>query len=281
MFKNISFLCERSYVWETIILYFYLDFKTMRETDEKPRIFSNDSGVVVIKSETKNRIIDILKDGEKHASQIKKELGKAKSTTSVHLSDLKELGIIEEKDDSADERKKIFYLSSQLLGRSEHPQDKHYNDILDGLKGTIGDRYEFLKGLFHLLRHGLDSFGLDVHPALKEIGRDAGKSIGEDLSVKNKEELYQELSDFWKKTGLGTMKVTEEDGLIVEECFDCCDMPEVGHTLCSLDEGILEGIIESALGKKVDVIEEECHGSGHEHCLFKIDFNFRESLREQ
>ncbi|MFW6048207.1 MAG: V4R domain-containing protein [Candidatus Natronoplasma sp.] len=243
----------------------------MRDIDEKPRIFSNDTGVVIIESETKNRIIDILKEGEKHASKIREELGKAKSTTSVHLSDLKDLGIIDEKEDSEDERKKIFYLSSQLLGKSEHPQDEHYRNILESLKNSSGKRYEFLKGLFHLIRHGLDSFGLDVHPALKEIGRDAGRAIGEDMSVNDKDELFSEIDDFWKSNGLGKIKITENDELIVEECFDCCEMPDVGHTLCSLDEGMLEGVIEAALGEAVEVFEEECHGLGHDHCTFKIE----------
>ncbi len=242
----------------------------MSDLVKEPRIFSNDSGVVIIESKTKNRIIDILKEGEKHASQIKEELGKAKSTTSVHLSDLKDLGVIDVKEDSEDERKKIFYLSSQLLGKSEHPQDEHYHDILDNLKDSSGKRYEFLKGLFHLLRHGLDSFGLDVHPALKEIGRDAGRAIGEDMSVNNRDELFREISDFWESTGLGKMKVKEHKELIVRECFDCCEMPKIGHTLCSLDEGMLEGVIEAALNEKVEGVEEECHGSGADHCMFEI-----------
>ncbi len=245
----------------------------MAETDEEPRIFSNDSGVVVIESETKNRIIDILSEGEKHASQIREELGKAKSTTSVHLSDLKELGIIDEKEDSTDDRKKIYYISSQLLGRSERPHDDHYRNILDGLKETRGEKYEFLKGLFHLLRHGLDSFGLDVHPALKEIGRDAGRKIGEDMGCERRDELFQEISDFWKDTGLGKIKVGEDDQLYVDECFDCCEMPEVGHTLCSLDEGMLEGVIVGALGEEVEVVEEECHGLGDSHCKFKVKWD--------
>ncbi len=243
----------------------------MAETDEEPRIFSNDSGVVVIESETKNQIIDILSEGEKHASQIREELGKAKSTTSVHLSDLKELGIIDEKEDSTDERKKIYYISSQLLGRSERPHDDHYRNILDGLKDTRGEKYEFLKGLFHLLRHGLDSFGLDVHPALKEIGRDAGRAIGDELSAKNREELFEEVSDFWEKTGLGNMKVTETEDLIVEDCFDCSEMPSVGHPLCSLDEGMIEGIFESVLDQMVEVHESQCHGKGDGHCKFDVD----------
>ncbi len=234
------------------------------------RIFSTDKGVVMIQSRTKNRIIDILKKEESTNAEIREKLDKAKSTLSVHLSDLKDLGIIDEKRDSEDERRKIFYLSSQLLGKSEPPYDQHYREILDNLKECGGEKYEFLKSFFHLIRYGLISFGLDIHPSLKEIGRDAGKSIGKNFSVENKEELFEEMNEFWETTGLGSIKIDDEGHLVIEECFDCGDMPDVGETLCSLDEGLIEGIIEESLGKKVTLDELECHGSGAEHCKFKL-----------
>lgn len=189
---------------------------------------------------------------------------------SVHLSDLKDLGIIKEKRHSEDERKKIFYLSSKLLGKSDTPFDVHYRKILENLKETEGDEYEFLKSLFHLIRYGLISFGLDIHPALKEIGKDAGRSIAENFSSQTEEELKEEIGEFWRSTGLGKVEISESY-ITIKDCFDCGDMPEVGHTLCSLDEGMIEGIYEERLGKEVTVREVECFGTGERHCRFKID----------
>ncbi len=239
--------------------------------EKRPRIFSTDKGVVIIKSAAKNEIIDLLKDKEMNSSQIREELDKAKSTISVHLSDLKDLGIIEEKQHPEDERKKLFYLSSQIIGKSENPFDKHYKDILENIGDSKGEKYEFLKSLFHLIRYGLISFGLDIHPALKEIGRDAGKSIGKNFDVNDREELFSEIDDFWKNTGLGSIELNENGYLLINNCFDCGEMPDVGETLCSLDEGMIEGIIEETVGEKVTLSEVECHGTGADHCKFKIE----------
>jgi len=238
---------------------------------DKPRIFATDKGIVMIQSRTKNQIIDLLKDQEMNSSQIREELGKAKSTISVHLSDLKDLGVIDEKDHAEDDRMKLFYLTSQFLGKSEDPFDEHYKEILDNLSSSGGKEYEFLKSLFHLIRYGLISFGLDIHPALKEIGRDAGRSIAENFSAGDLENLIQEVNEFWSSTGLGSVKLTDDDCLVIENCFDCEDMPDVGETLCSLDEGMIEGIIEDCLGEKVLLKEQECHGSGADHCRFSIE----------
>lgn len=238
--------------------------------DNRSNIFSTEKGAVVIKSEVKNKIISLLMEGEKTSREIREELGKAKSTISVHLSDLKELDIIREKVHPEDERKKIFYINSKLLGMSEPPFDEHYKHMLDNLKDASGDSYEFLKSLFHLIRYGLTSFGLDIHPALKEIGRDAGREIADKFDSNDIEGLLVELKRFWSENQLGEIKVVDENSILVKDCFDCCDMPDLGTTFCSLDEGMIEGIIEAKLDIDVEVKETECFGTGDNHCRFNI-----------
>jgi len=238
--------------------------------DNRSNIFSTKNGAVVIKSNVKNRIIELLMESDKTSREIREELGKAKSTISVHLSDLKELDIIKEKTHPDDERKKIFYINSKLLGMSETPFDEHYNHMLDNLKESSGDSYDFLKSLFHLIRYGLTSFGLDIHPALKEIGRDVGKKIAENFESDDMTSLLEEIGEFWRENRLGEIKVVDENNILVEDCFDCCDMPDLGTTFCSLDEGMIEGIIKAVLGLDVDVKETECFGTGDNHCKFNI-----------
>lgn len=238
--------------------------------NQNTRIFSTDEGAVILKSDTKNEIVELFLEGDKSSKEIRDKLDKAKSTISVHLSDLVSMGIIKEKDHPKDRRKKIYSLNSKLLGGSEIPFDEHYEEILKNLRTSSGDSYELLKSLFHLIRYGLISFGLDVHPALKEIGRDAGRSIGKDFESDDMDGVLKEIDDFWSENQLGKVSITEDDTITVEDCFDCCDMPEVGETFCSLDEGMIEGVIGERLGKIVTVKEEECFGTGKEHCKFKI-----------
>ena len=242
----------------------------MNEPETETRIFSTRRGAVVIDSETKNKIIQLLMEGDKTSREISDALDKAKSTISVHLSDLDELGLIETKSDIEDKRLKIFSLNTKLLGTSDIPTDEHYLEILENLKNSSGDDYNFLKSLFHLIRYGLSSFGLDVHPALREIGRDAGRKLAEGIEVESMDELLKEVKKLWLENQLGEIEVIDSSTLVVHDCFDCCDMPDVGTTFCSLDEGMIEGIVDEALDISVSVREVECFGKGDKGCKFEI-----------
>ncbi|MFW6038419.1 MAG: ArsR family transcriptional regulator [Candidatus Saliniplasma sp.] len=242
----------------------------MNEPVTETRIFSTQKGAVVIESKTKNKIIQLLMEGDKTSREISDALDKAKSTTSVHLSDLENLGLIETKVDKEDKRLKIFSLNTKLLGTSDIPTDEHYLGILENLKKSSGDEYNFLKSLFHLIRYGLSSFGLDVHPALREIGRDAGRKMAENLEVGSMDELLKEVRKLWFENQLGDVEIVDSSTIVVHDCFDCCDMPDVGTTFCSLDEGMIEGIVDEALGISVSVREIECFGKGDENCKFEI-----------
>ncbi|MFO8110223.1 MAG: V4R domain-containing protein [Thermoplasmata archaeon] len=238
--------------------------------DEETKFYSTNKGTVALKGSAKNDIIKLLMEGDKTSSDIQDELGRAKSTISVHLSDLKKLGVIDERTHPEDSRKKIFSLKSTFVGSSDVPSKEQYNIILENLGDARGDRYQFLKTMFHLIRYGLHSLGLDLDPALKEMGRDAGLSLAEYFSSNDLEELIREIGEFWESNGLGKVSVPDRETILVHDCFDCGGMPEVDHELCSLDEGLLEGIIEGRLGLRVEIQERECSGTGADHCRFQI-----------
>ncbi len=234
-------------------------------------IYSGKNGAVFVTGDTKKTIIHLLEGGEKTEEELVKKSDKARSTISVHLSDLKEMGLVEERHDPQDARKKIFSLSAKLIGGPEYPYKDQYYELLNNLKESSGSPYTFLKGLFHIIRYGLISQGLDVQPALKEIGREAGITLSTLFESSSKEKLLEEISDFWSANGLGEVKVLSNDTILVKDCFDCGGIPAVDETLCSLDEGLLEGIVEGALGIKTKITEEECYGTGHKGCVFKLE----------
>ena len=70
----------------------------------------------IIKSPMKYEILKLLRENEMNFEEIVKNTTKSKATVSLHLKGLREEGIIKDKADPNDNRKKIFYLNSKMLG---------------------------------------------------------------------------------------------------------------------------------------------------------------------
>lgn len=239
---------------------------------EQVEIYSTKKGMMAIESPIKNRILQKLKERELTFEELIEVCGKARSTMSVHLNDLLNMGLVYKRVDARDRRKKYFGINTDLLVSSKAPVTTHYDKILHAVPSTIGDQYGFLKALFHLVRSGMESYGVDTSPALKKIGRDVGRVLAPRFKAKTADDLLKEVSEFWEAQGLGKVRVMNGDvpTLVVDDCFDCSTMPNIGLTQCSMDEGILEAIIEEKLKVKCSIEEVECYGTGHHHCKFLI-----------
>jgi uncharacterized protein len=239
---------------------------------ESVDIYTAKKGMIVIESPIKNAILHKLQEKELTFEELIEVCGKAKSTMSVHLTDLLAMGMVYKRVDQNDRRKKYFGINSDLLASSRAPVNVHYNKILQSVPSTVGDKYLFLRSLFHLVRSGMESYGVDTSPALKKIGRDVGKMLAPRFKSRDATALLAEVSEFWETEGLGHVTVLGGDvpSIVVDDCFDCSSMPDIGRTQCSMDEGILEAIIEEKLKVQCSIQETECYGTGHDHCKFII-----------
>jgi len=239
---------------------------------ESVEIYTAKKGMIVIESPIKNMILHRLQEKELTFEELIEVCGKAKSTMSVHLNDLLAMGMVYKRVDQNDRRKKYFGINSGLLASSTTPVNVHYNKILQSVPSAVGDKYLFLRSLFHLVRSGMESYGVDTSPALKKIGRDVGRMLAPRFKSRDAASLLAEVSAFWEKEGLGRVTVLKGDvpSIVVDDCFDCSSMPDIGRTQCSMDEGILEAIIEEKLKVQCSIQETECYGTGHDHCKFII-----------
>lgn len=238
-------------------------------------IFSTENGMVALESPVKLKILKFIYDQPRYFEDVVNECCKAKSTISVHLKDLVRQNIILEQKDPFDKRKKYYSLNSQFIAYSQTPMQNCYNLIIDRLMDTVdsgNSEIEFFRTLCHTIRYGLEAYGMNPKPVFKKIGNDIGQKMGRFFVVGSIEALLTELAEFWQLHGLGEIEKDNIDPLIliVNDCFDCSDMPDVGRTLCALDEGIFEGIFKASLELLVTVKELECFGTGHRHCKFDI-----------
>lgn len=240
------------------------------EKDRTTAIFSTDSGMVALDSPVKLKILELLRSGITSFDELVGKSKKAKSTISVHLHDLEEMNLIQEKTSPDDKRKKYFVLNALYLAYSEPPLRNHYNTYLDNI---ALDGASFKEKLFCSIRYGMEAYGIDPKPILKKMGNDIGTKIGMIFESRDSEGVLNELSVFWENHKLGNMSVMEDSMLtiLVNNCYHCSKMPNVGKTLCSMDEGIIEGIFLSRLNLDCEAREIECYGTGYRHCKFVVE----------
>jgi Bacterial regulatory protein, arsR family. len=96
-------------------------------------LFATPSGVRAVQSKAQTEILSVLAERELPFDEIVQRSGKAKSTVSVHLQGLVRDGIVAEKTDTVDSRKKIFFLRSPYIGglAAQKP-------VIPGQRGTGG-----------------------------------------------------------------------------------------------------------------------------------------------
>ncbi len=237
------------------------------------KIFSTENGIVALNSPVKLKILEFLRKETKSFDELVVEIGKAKSTISVHLDDLQKMNLIEEKSYPEDKRKKYYIMNSFYLACSEIPMRNHYNSNIGYIQCSGENGNSFITHLFHTVRFGMEAYGFDPKPIMKRLGKDVGTSIGQGFISKDHNGLLEELSEFWKDKKLGNMQICRESdpAVIVTNCYHCSKMPDVGKTLCSMDEGIIEAVFLSRLNLKYNVKETECYGTGHKHCKFVLE----------
>lgn len=247
--------------------------------DEKPiQIFSNPEknvGINVVKSPVKLTILEMLRDSEMEFDEIVINTGKSKSTVSVHLKSLREMGIVSFKIHPEDNRKKIFYLNSKYLGSVNLTEQKEIEETQKDylIENIIDENGDFTVLLFHTLRSMLIQEGINIDPVLQATGNRIGKSLFDIVYDDDLEVFLSNIAEFWENNGLG--RLSFEIGDIIKitsvDCFECKLLPKTGKPACFLDAGIIEALFTEYFNLPVSVIEIQCYTMGDGKCVFEIE----------
>jgi hypothetical protein len=238
------------------------------------RIFASDTGIKAIDSPVKVNILEMLRDGELPFEEIVARSGRAKSTVSVHLRDLSDLGIVGSKGDPCDSRKKRFFLhSSYLVGASAMERSLFENEknfpIYEPSKHDAAD---FFRYVLSTLRITLLSEGISIDPILYSAGYRVGKRISEIVAEKRTWKLIDNVAGFWDSHALGEVELLEKNPLTLDfyDCFECRDFPLTGKPVCSFESGVLTSIFSDHFGRTYTALERKCYAMGDECCRFEI-----------
>ena len=182
-------------------------------------------------------------------------------------------GLVASRDDPTDNRRKIFYLISKPVGSSVVPRDDLNKAIGGIVEKSMGSPSAFLKGELRVLVVGVEAIGLNMDPVLKDIGRQIGVQVAKHMVSSEIKDLVDEVKNFFEQHDLGTISVYSlmPLTLIINDECDCSDIPDIGRTLCTLNEGIVEAIFEQKTGMPLRVTQTECFGTNYNYCKFVLE----------
>jgi predicted hydrocarbon binding protein len=236
-------------------------------------VYSTSAGLRQISNPVRQKILSELQRRDLSLSEIAQLTGKAQSTLSVHLDKMVKEGLIGFRDDPEDNRRKIFYLVSKPVGSSVVPREDLIRQVESTIANSIGRPSTFLKGVLRSIVIGMEAIGFNMDPVLKDIGRQIGNEISKRMLSNNVEGIIGEVKEFYKQHEMGEVNVfaLHPITIIVKDEYDCSTAPDVGRTLCLMNEGILEAIFETRLGIPVRVTKTDTFGSNFNFCKYVIE----------
>lgn len=217
----------------------------------------------------------MLRNNAMEFDEIVNNVGKSKSTVSVHLKSLREDGIISYKVHPVDNRKKIFYLNSKYLGSVDLKEKKELDEVKPDyiIQNLIDNSEDFSILLFHTIKSMLIQEGINIDPIMQSAGNSIGKSIFQKLYNDDLDVFLSNVSKYWEDNKLG--KLSFDIGQIIKvtnyDCFECKLLPKTGKPACFLDVGIFESLFTEFFQLPVSVIEIQCYTMGDNKCVFEVE----------
>jgi predicted hydrocarbon binding protein len=242
--------------------------------DRNIDLYSTPGGTRTVGNPVRRSILAALRQHEYTFEEIVALAGRAKSTVSVHLQDLVATGVIGSRTDPEDSRKKIFFLTGDLVA-SVSPEDR----VADALAAYAGayrtgsaDPFAFYKLTFRTIRVSLLQEGILLDPLLTRAGERIGEELYPGLADPETVWFCAKIARFWEEHRLGRLKVagTEPLALLVYDCFECADLPVTGKPACAFDSGILRALFSRHYGRPTEAIETRCYSMGFDHCRFEV-----------
>lgn len=260
--------------------------------EEIQYIFLDDKiGGEVKKGDVRRAIILSLMEHPLTVTQLAKTLRVSKPTVTYHISKLKREGFVElskvEVDTRGFQRRYYMIKESVKLRAINHKAEEDYQKVASSVISQLdmelrGKRLReplsnyinisFLRMLHMVLYRS----GVKLDGVLRDCGRKVGKEvISKHIIGSTFKEILSDVGRFWEKHELGRVEVVEmgenHATIRVYDCYDCANMPNIGKTICHLDEGMLSGIFEAKLGDRYEAVEVKCWGNGYTYCEIRID----------
>ena len=228
----------------------------------------------IIKSPMKYEILNLLRQNEMNFDEIVKNTSKSKAVVSLHLKDLREAGIVKYRPDPTDNRKKIFFLNSKMLGSIDSNNIKSKDKTKKLIENFIkeGD-IEYNLMFVHTFKTILIEYGMEITPIIRAIGNHIGDYIFSQVYDSDFEKFLFNISKYWADNNLGflTFEVKNNLQITCRHSFESVKLEKTGLPECHLEVGMFESLFYNFFDFEVRIVETKCHSMGDDICLFEVE----------
>jgi len=249
----------------------------MPESDSRSELdlYLCDGQVTTVRNPVRLKILKLLKaEGAVSFCRIQEVTSLSKSTLSGYLTSLSEAGLVERVSSEGDGRRKYYRLLGKNIGAvspSSYSASSEYRELI---RKTITncEKFDFKEMMPHIFRVALAEAGIQLDPVIQHGGEILGESIAPFIVSDTLEKTIQNISDFWKRYGLGEFSMKSENPLVMEirNCYECMTLPSSVSGGCIITTGILSAIFSIFYKKIVNVREIQCMAKNFSACCFEI-----------
>ena len=127
--------------------------------------------------------------------------------------------------------------------------------------------------VFRAFRHSSANYvedlpGRGAAMAFQNDGRELGKGLGEQLQHADLPTYLGRIAEWTREAKIGLLRPVEisEERLVValDECITCAGMENTGKRICHFEVGLVAGVVEAYVKRKVRAHETKCNANGEE-----------------
>lgn len=238
-------------------------------------IFSKNNRTILVDSPAKIKILSIILNKECRFDEVVDEIGKAKSTISVQIRSLIDDGLLVERIDEEDARRKVLSLGAKFLGVVTAPSENEQpmTPIMPELSLTrFDDPAKVFRVIFNSIRTGLIDNGVNVEPIMYAAGTSVGKYVAKLVCDNSDDVFIENLAVFFSGNELGTVTVDQISPFVltVKGCYECQSLPHMGRPVCYFDAGLLSEVFSIQMHERYEAVETHCYAAGDGFCRFVV-----------
>ena len=120
-----------------------------------------------------------------------------------------------------------------------------------------------------------DLMGRGAGVAFQNGGRELGREVGAQLYKAKLDDFLGAVVDWIRDTKIGLLRPVRLDDkqlvVALDECITCAGMDNIGKRICFFEVGLVAGVVEAFVKKKVRASETQCNANGESTCEVTVE----------